>query len=94
MDSGTKMFLAFLGGAAVGAAGIAYLNRNKMNFEYMKPAATRILSKGMNMKDAVVRKMAAMKEDVEDMAAEARDQADAMQAREKSGAAAQAKTAG
>lgn len=76
MSSGVKMFLWFAAGAAAGAAGITYLNRNKMDFSYMKPMCTNLLSKGINLKDTVVSKVSEMKEDFDDMAAEARDRID------------------
>lgn len=65
-----------MGGAITGAAGLAYLNRNRMDFSYMKPIATDYMAKGINLKDQMMRKVAAMKEDFEDMAAEARDRVD------------------
>lgn len=77
MNSGTKMALFFLAGAAVGAGGLCYLNRNKMDFSHWKPMATNLLTKGINLKDSVTAKVAEMKEDLEDMAAEARDRVDA-----------------
>lgn len=76
MNGGTKIFLAFLGGMATGAAGLAYLNRNRLDFAYMKPIATDCIAKGINLKDQMMRKITAMKEDFEDMAAEARDKVD------------------
>ena len=75
MSGGVKIFLAFLGGAAAGAAGLAYLNRNRLDFSYLKPIATDYMAKGLNLKDQMMRKMSAVKEDFEDMAAEARDRA-------------------
>lgn len=76
MSGRTKIFLAFLGGVATGAAGLAYLNRNRLDFSYMKPLATDCMAKGINLKDQMMRKITAMKEDFEDMAAEARDKVD------------------
>ncbi|MBD5607350.1 MAG: hypothetical protein HDQ93_00675 [Desulfovibrio sp.] len=73
MSGGAKIFWAFLGGAIAGAAGLAYLNRNRLDFSYMKPIATDYMAKGLNLKDQLARKMFAVKEDFEDMAAEARD---------------------
>ena len=73
MSGGAKIFWAFLGGAIAGAAGVAYLNRNRLDFSYMKPIATDYMAKGLNLKDQMMRKMSAFKEDFEDMAAEARD---------------------
>lgn len=77
MNDGTKLAVAFLSGAALGAVGLALLNRGKLDFEYLKPICTNLLSKGMDLKDDLMRHVESMKEDWEDMAAEARDQADA-----------------
>lgn len=88
MSGGTKIFLAFIGGVATGAAGLAYLNRNRLDFSYMKPIATDWMAKGMNLKDQTMRKIIAMKEDLEDIAAEARDKVDSenmADARQKTG---------
>ena len=73
MGSGAKIFWAFIGGTITGAAGLAYLNRNRLDFSYMKPIATDYMAKGLNIKDQMLRRMAAVREDFEDMAAEARD---------------------
>lgn len=77
MSSGSKMLLWFIAGAAAGAVGISCLNRNKMDFSRMKPFCTDLLTKGMNFKDSITAKMSEMKEDFDDMAAEARDRVDA-----------------
>lgn len=76
MSDGTKIILAFLGGAITGAAGLVWLNRNRLDFGYMKPIATECMAKGLHLKDQMMRKITAMKEDFEDMAAEARDRVD------------------
>lgn len=77
MSDGAKIIWAFLGGAISGAAGLAYLNRNRMDFSHLKPVATDYMARGINLKDQVIRKITAIKEDMEDMAAEARDMVDA-----------------
>lgn len=77
MSSGSKMLLWFMAGAAAGALGVSCLNRNKMDFSHMKPFCTDLLTKGINFKDSVTAKMSEMKEDFDDMAAEARDRVDA-----------------
>lgn len=77
MSPAGKMFLWFLAGTVTGAAGISYLNRNKMDFSHMKPLCTGLIAKGINLKDSVASKVSEMKEDFEDMAAEARDRVDA-----------------
>ena len=65
MSDGTKLLLVFLGGAVAGAAGLAALNRNKLDFGQMKPLLTDLMGK-----------VETMKEDIEDMAADARDKVD------------------
>ena len=82
MSDGTKLLLAFLGGAMAGAAGLAALNRNKLDFGHVKPMLTDLMGKGMVMKDAVMTKVEALKEDIEDMAADARDKVDQERLRE------------
>ena len=42
----------------------------------LKPLATDLVSRGMDMKDAIMSKVEAVKEDMEDLAAEARQAAD------------------
>lgn len=77
MSSAGKGFLWFLAGALAGAAGVSCLNRNKMDFSRMKPFCANLLEKGITLKDAVASRVAEMKEDFDDMAAEARDRVDA-----------------
>lgn len=62
--------LYFLGGLAVGVVGAAALS--KCNIE-VKPIATGLLSKTMDIKDAVVAKLEIAKENLEDVVAEARN---------------------
>ena len=76
MNGGMKIFLAFLGGVAAGATGLAWINRNRLDFSHLKPVATDYLAKGINLKDQMMCKVLAMKEDFEDIAAEAREQVD------------------
>lgn len=82
MSDGTKLLLVFLGGAVAGAAGLAALNRNKLDFGQMKPLLTDLMGKGMVVKDAFMGKVETMKEDIEDMAADARDKVDQARLRE------------
>lgn len=77
MSSGAKMFLWFLAGTAAGAAGISYLNRNRMDFSHLRPIGANLLATGINLKDKVLARVEEMKEDFEDMAAEARERVDA-----------------
>lgn len=68
MNTGTKVTLAFLGGAVAGAAALALLNRGKLDFEYLKPLATELLNKGMDLKDTLLTKMETLKDDLENLA--------------------------
>lgn len=69
MNNGMKLGLMFLGGIAVGALGAVALSKGKLD---LKPVAADLLSRGMDLKDSVMGKFEAMKEDMEDMAAAAR----------------------
>ena len=69
MNSGIKFGLFFLGGIALGALGAVALSKGKLN---LKPVAADLISRGMYVKDALTRKVEAVKEDMEDLAAEAR----------------------
>ncbi len=59
--------LIFLGGAAVGAL----VTSSLANKEGLRPVAADILSRGMDVKDAVLGKVETLKENVEDLMAEA-----------------------
>ena len=69
MNNGMKLGLLFLGGVALGALGAVALSKGKLD---LKPVAADLLSRGMDLKDAVMGKYEAMKEDMEDMAVAAR----------------------
>lgn len=73
MTTGAKVTLAFLGGAVAGAAALALLNRGKLDFEYLKPLANELLGKGTDLKDTLMAKVDAMKEELENLADEFRD---------------------
>ncbi len=73
MNSVFKYGLVFLGGLVVGALGTAAAKRGSLN---LKPLATDIISRGMDVKDALLSKMEAVKEDMQDLAAEARAKAE------------------
>lgn len=77
MGDAGKLALAFLGGAAAGAAALVLLNRGKLDFDYLKPLAGELLNRGMDIRDSLVEKMDALKEDLEELAAEAARRADA-----------------
>ncbi len=82
-----KYGLFFLGGVAVGALGAVIASRGKLD---VKPFVTDILSRGMDIRDAVMAKAETLKEDVEDMAAEARDAQEQRKSRKQDDAAAEA----
>ena len=69
MNENLKYSLFFLGGIALGAIGAVAVSRGKLD---VKPLAADLLSRGMDVKDALARKVATVKEDMEDLAAEAR----------------------
>ena len=66
MNNGLKYGLFFLGGLALGVVGTVAVTRGKLD---LKPLAT-------DMKDAIMSKVESVKEDMEDLAAEARQAAD------------------
>lgn len=69
MNNNLKYGLFFLGGIALGAIGAVAVSRGKLD---LKPLATDLISRGLEVKDAVLAKADAVREDVEDMMAEAR----------------------
>ena len=73
MNNGLKYGLFFLGGLVLGVVGTVAVTRGKLD---LKPLATDLVSRGMDMKDAIMSKVEAVKEDMEDLAAEARQAAD------------------
>ena len=73
MNDGLKLGLAFLGGVLLGTLGAVALSRGKLD---IKPVAADLLSRGIDVKDAIMGKVDALKEDVADLAAEAREASD------------------
>ncbi|MBQ9452227.1 MAG: hypothetical protein IJU65_02900 [Desulfovibrio sp.] len=73
MNDGLKYGMWFLGGIALGALGAVAVSRGKLDF---KPLATDLISRGIDVKDALLSKVEALKEDVEDLTAEARQTAE------------------
>lgn len=69
MNNGIKFGLLFIGGVALGALGAVALSRGKLD---LKPVAADLLSRGMDIKDAIMGKVEAAKEDLEDLTAQAR----------------------
>lgn len=70
MNENMKYGLFFLGGLALGANGAVAVSRGKLD---IKPLAADLLSRGMDVKDAVLAKVETVKENVDDMVAEARE---------------------
>lgn len=68
MNEYLKYGLFFLGGAALGAIGAVAVSRGKLD---IKPFATDLMSRGLDAKDALLTKAEAMRENIEDMVAEA-----------------------
>lgn len=73
MNDPLKYGLFFLGGVALGSLGAVALGRGKLDF---RPLAAGLLSRGLDVKDAVTEKAELIKENAEDLAAEARHLAD------------------
>ena len=69
MNNGLKFGLIFLGGIALGALGTVAVSRGKLD---LKPVAADLISRGIDVKDALMSKVEAVKEDMEDLTAEAR----------------------
>ncbi len=75
----SKLIWALLGGVVIGAVGATTLKRGKL-----KPGMTRLMSYGYDLKDCLVEECETLKENVEDMAAEAKEQAELRKARKNS----------
>lgn len=69
MNEGMKYGLFFLGGIALGALGAVAVSKGKLD---LKPLAADLLSRGMDVKDAMLSKVEAAKENMEDLVAEAK----------------------
>ncbi len=68
MNGFLKFGLVFLGGLVLGAVAKQAATSNGF-----RPAATDLLSKGMDLKDCVMAKVETLKESVEDLVAEAQN---------------------
>ena len=73
MNENMKYGLFFLGGLALGAIGAVAVSKGKLDLERM---AADLLSRGMDVKDAVLAKVETGKENMDDMVAEARHAAE------------------
>ncbi len=73
MNDFVKYGLFFVGGILLGAVGSSMLGKGKMN---LKPIVTDVMSRGMDIRDAIAGKVEAIKEDAEDMVAAAKQRSD------------------
>ena len=89
MNNGLKFGLFFLGGIALGALGAVAVSRGKLD---LKPVAANLISRGIDAKDALMGKLEAFKEDMEDLAAEARQASDKRTAAQNAEASGQTQT--
>ena len=69
MNTGLKYALIFAGGVAAGVLGAMVLQRGATG---LKPVAAGIISRGMDVKDAIAGAVEKVKEDAQDLMAEAR----------------------
>lgn len=90
MGSGLKCFLFFVGGAAVGAAGLALLNKNKMelgnklNLENVKPLAENVINKYMDYKEEILNFVDGVRENVEEVITETKKNLNPQESKEAS----------
>ena len=68
MNENLKYGLFFLGGAALGAIGAVVVSRGKLD---LKPFAAELVSRGLDLRDAVMARAETVRENVEDVVAEA-----------------------
>ena len=68
MNENLKYGLFFLGGAALGALGAVAVSRGKLD---LRPFAAELVSRGLDVKDAVLAGAETVRENVEDVMAEA-----------------------
>lgn len=73
MNNALKCGLFLLAGMTLGALGAVAVSKGKLN---LKPFATDLISRGIDVKDAVMSKVESLKEDFEDMSVEARQKAE------------------
>ena len=68
MNENLKYGLFFLGGAALGALGAVAVSRGKLD---LKPFASELVSRGLDVRDALLAKAETVRENMEDVVAEA-----------------------
>ena len=78
MNENLKYGLFFLGGVALGAVGAVAVSRGKLD---LKPFATELVSRGLDVRDALLEKAETVRENVEDMVAEAQAASEARKAK-------------
>lgn len=69
MNEGMKCGLFFLGGLLVGSLGAMAISRGRLD---LRPLATDLISKGLDAKDAMMARVETVRENMEDLVAEAR----------------------
>ncbi len=85
MNENLKYGMFFLGGVALGAIGAVAVSRGKLDF---RPFATELVSRGLDARDALLSKAETVRENMEDLVAEAQAASEARKA--KAGAAEEA----
>ena len=68
MNENLKYGMFFLGGIALGAIGAVAVSRGKLD---LKPFATELVSRGLDARDALLAKAETVRENMEDLVAEA-----------------------
>ena len=68
MNENMKYGLFFLGGLALGALGTVAVSKGKLD---LKPLAADLISRGMDAKEVVLSKVETVKENMDDLVAEA-----------------------
>lgn len=68
MEGSKKVLLGVLGGVLLGAFGASVVKRGNL-----RPHAAKVLSYGYDIKDAIVEQAETLKENCEDLAAEAKE---------------------
>ncbi len=72
MNGFLKFALVFIGGAVIGALGASAASRS----DGVRPMAANLISRGMDAKDAFMGKVETLKENMEDLVAEAQTSAE------------------
>lgn len=78
MNENLKYGLFFLGGAALGAIGAVAVSRGKLD---LRPFATELVSRGLDARDALLARAETVRENMEDIVAEAQAASEQRKAR-------------